>query len=243
MYLNRMGHHNKVQYFQLPLSLKNPINILISIHILFFVLYCALGYFGFLEYKINDGETIEQFIQSALGLSFYDTSWQYGLLSVFTYQFVHTNFGEIMLSMIALWIFGHMVAKEIGASKVIFLYLICIVLSASVFILSHFVFTVFSGRCVMEGAYPGALAIMTTSLIFYKSFQIRVYKNISIPLWVICAVIILLSFVFVYKNSIAYILVYVCSVHIGYRFAVNKLSSTVFTKNAIQYSNLRGRLN
>lgn len=243
IYLNRIGYSDKAQNFELPVSIKNPINILISIHILFFILYCILDYTGLLQYLLDDPFESGQFIPSTFALSFYNSGWQYGLLSVFTYQFVHSSVGELLLSTMVLWIFGHILSKQIGANKVVMLYVICVLLSAIVFFLSHVVFTVFSGKSIIEGAFFGVLGVMTTTLVMYKSYQVRVGSNLFIPLWQVVAAVILLSLLFVYKNNMAYILVYGCSIYTGYHFAMNTIPVTFLRDNHLRFDTLKERLN
>lgn len=64
---------------------------------------------------------------------------------------------------------------------------------------------------------------MTTTLILYRSCQLRVSKNIFIPLWQLYGIVLLASLVLVYKNNMAYVLVYVSSMYNGLRYAVSRL--------------------
>lgn len=208
------------RYFELPVIPKDKINVLVFIHVLAFGVYMALWYGGLFP-QFMDQDTLHYYTRDILAVSSRAQdlifSWT---TSLFTYQFIHRNAGELVLSVMMLWLFGHILQKKIGQLRVVAFYFILVILSAIVFNVSHLIFPIFSGPGgIMEGAFGGVLGVMTTAVYFYGRARLRVGKKLRFSVWQIYFAAILLSLVCVYKNNIAYILVYISSVWIGFRYA------------------------
>lgn len=208
------------KFFELPTGLSTNINLLIVIHLLFFALYLFSGWKGSSGQYWSDG-TLNDFVNYDLTAvySFQNIKWQW-FTSIFTYQFVHFNTGEFLLSISMLWLFGNILRNKIGSRRTILLYFAFVVLSAIVYNLSHWIFPVFSGhKGIMDGAFGSVLGIMTTTVFFYGKYRLRISRNITVVLWQIYVVAILLSLVFVCKQNIAYIIVYASSIFMGIKGA------------------------
>jgi membrane associated rhomboid family serine protease len=208
------------RYFELPVIPKDKINVLVFIHLLAFGLYMAMWYGGLFP-EVMDQDTLHYYTRDILAVSSRAQdlifSWTTGL---FTYQFIHRNAGELVLSVMMLWLFGHILQKKIGQLRVVAFYFILVILSAIVFNLSHLLFPIFSGPGgIMEGAFGGVLGVMTTAVYFYGRARLRLGKKLRFSVWQIYFAALLLSLVCVYKNNIAYILVYLSSIWIGFRYA------------------------
>ncbi len=206
--------------FEMPIELKTGINLLIILHLLLFILYSISGWTGLLQQPWADG-TVDDFIRYYLAASSLPDGFQsHWLSSIFTYQFVHFSKGELLLSISMLWLFGHILQSKLGQIKTLMLYFMFVILSAIVFNLSHLIFPIFSGPGgIMEGAFGGTLGIMTITVFLYGKYRLHLSKNIHFPLWKIYVAALLLSFIFVYKHNIAYILVYVSSIYIATQYA------------------------
>lgn len=203
-----------------PIGLRNNLNLLILVHFAFFAWYLFSGTNGILGQYLSDG-TLNQFVNYDVpaAYSFQQLQWQ-SFTSILTYQFVHLNAGEFLLSISMLWLFGNMLRHKIGSLKTIVLYFTFVALSAIVYNLSHLLFPIFSGpRGLLDGAFSGVLGIMTTSVYFYGKYQIRIGSNFTCALWVVYVFAILLSLLFVYEHNLAYIIVYVSGIYIGIKCA------------------------
>lgn len=213
------GTHSQ-QHMQLSVGLKNKINILILAHLVTFALYNILGWIGSLNLPFGE-ETIDHFIKYMLALSSraqdLHISWSTGIV---TYQFIHFNIGEVILSLSMLWLFGHILQNRIGQSKVVILYFIFVTISAVIFNISHVIFPIYSGPSeIMDGAFGGVLGIMTTTVFLYGKSRIEISKGRHLQLWHVYVAAVLLSFLWVYKNNMAHILVYICNMYVGARYA------------------------
>jgi len=204
----------------LPTGLRNHINLLVFVHFLFFAWYLLSGPSGLSSQYLSDG-TLNDFVNYDLtaAYSLQEFKWQ-SFTSIFTYQFVHLNAGEFILSISMLWLFGNLLRLKIGSLKTILLYFSFVALSALIYNLSHWVFPIFSGpRGILDGAFCGVLGIMTTTVFFYGKYQLHFYKNWTIALWKVYVVAILISMVFVYEHNIAYIIVYISGIYLGIKSA------------------------
>lgn len=216
------------KFFELPTGVGTNINLLIVIHLLFFALYLFSGWKGSSGQYWSDG-TLNDFVNYDLTgvYSLQHIKWQW-FTSIFTYQFVHFNTGEFLLSISMLWLFGNMLRNKIGSGRIILLYFAFVALSAIVYNLSHWIFPVFSGhKGIMDGAFGSVLGIMTTTVFFYGKHQLRIGRNITLVLWQIYVIAIVLSLVFVCKQNIAYIFVYASSIGMG-------IKSAEFIKDSMQ---------
>jgi membrane associated rhomboid family serine protease len=222
IYYDCIGKYSSAKkYFELPAFLKDKLNLLIVIHLLTFAVYIIVKLDGWLDQPVN-GETVKEFIRHFFALSSraqdFLSQWS---ISIFTYQFIHLNWGELLLSISMLWLFGHILQNKLAQSRIILYYFILVTISAIVFNLSHLIFPIYSGPGGrMEGAFGGVLGIMTTTVFFYGKIKFHIFRNLYLQLWQIYALAILLSLEVVYKNNIAYILVYICSIYIGIRYAI-----------------------
>jgi len=223
IYLSETGRPETEQTLYIP-GWKSEINVLILVHFAFFVIYALTRWLGWLDIPLNDG-TIGDFVNYFFALPGDAKTTHAGWLSgILIHQFVHVSLFEFVISMSALWFFGHILKTLIGERKVIILYLATIVISAVAFILSHYVFKIFSGHgTIMEGAFAGALGVMTTTVAFFKSHQIRVFGRIFFQLWQIYAVVLLISLTLLFKPSIAYAIVYLSSIWIGGQYAISRI--------------------
>src|SRR5690606_19157704 len=134
------------------------LNILILVHVAFFLLYFVAKWMGWLNVQINEstiGNLVNDFLAIPGNANY--IGWFTGIL---IHQFVHISPWEVLLSMSVLGFFGHILQASIGERKVIILYLVTIVLSGIAFVLSHRIFQIFSGHgTIMEGAFAGALGV------------------------------------------------------------------------------------
>lgn len=220
--------------FTFSIGLGNKINLLILIHFAFFALYLFSGPNGFLGKYWSDG-TLNHFVNYDVptAYSFRQVQWQ-SFTSIFTYQFVHLNAGEFLLSISMLWLFGNMLRNKIGSLKTIVLYFSFVGLSAIVYNLSHILFPIFSGpRGLLDGAFSGVLGIMSTTVFFYGRHQFRLGTHIKCELWMVYVVAILLSLFFVYEHNIAYIIVYVSGIYMGVKVAelIRKIEQSAVLKS------------
>jgi membrane associated rhomboid family serine protease len=207
----------------IPAGLKSEINLLVFVHLLFFLLYAVIDRTGLFEQSLADG-TVSDFIGTRLALSHRIEDMQsYWWAGIFTYQFVHSDFLELILSVGLLWLFGHILKTKIGERKVILLYVTCVTFAAIAFFLSHFVFRIFSADTgIMEGAFCGTLGIMTACVIYSGTSQLHLYGGKSVALWkvfVFGTAFYLISF---YQHNMAYILMLICSSYTGYRYAFTR---------------------
>ncbi len=188
--------------FEFSTGLRSQLNLLILLHILFFV-------------------ALDDRIYSSLAVSSRSQDWPFNwTTSLFTYQFVYLNVGELLLSVSMLWLFGHILKKRVGQWKVIIFYFALAFISALVFNLSHLVFPIFSGPGgFMEGAFGGVLGVMTAGVMLYGRHRFQMGKYISFRLWQVYSFALLLSFMMVYKNNVAYVLVYACNIYLGIKYA------------------------
>jgi len=189
----------------LHIGLKSKINLLILVHILLYVLFTGFG-------QDTTGN-----LASWLAISSADMQAR-GWANVFTYHFIHLSKAEFLLSMSMLWLFGNMLQEKLGQRKVILLYFLSVTLSGVVFMLSHLIFPVFSGNHgMLDGSFSGVLTIMTIAVLLYKSHKLRIGRKILLPVWQIYLLVLLISFAMVYKHNMAYILIYACSIYIGFK--------------------------
>ena len=225
IYLSIIGKPDSEKALEVPFTTNSGINMLITAHVLFFILYFAMRAVGLLDYPVLAG-TIGDFVRDFLAIPGRTHTLHSGWISgIFIHQFVHFDPFELLLSTSVLWFFGHILQGLLGQRTVIMLYFVTVVLSATAFILSHYVFEIFSGHgTIMEGAFAGALGVMTTTVIFFRSHQVRVFGKIYFALWQIYAVVLLISLLFLFKPSMAYALVYVSSIWIGGQYAISRLS-------------------
>lgn len=207
-------------FFEFSIGLRSLLNLLILLHILFFAVYCIIDWNGLLALPWSDG-TIDDQIHKSLAVSSRAQDWPFNwTTSIFTYQFVHFSTGELLLSISMLWLFGHMLKKRVGQWKVIVFYFALACMSALVFNLSHLVFPIFSGPGgFMEGAFGGVLGVMTAGVMLYGGHRFQFGRHISFYLWQVYSIALLFSFMTVYKNNIAYVLVYACSMYVGIKYA------------------------
>lgn len=219
--LSLVGRQRAAVLVEAPLGRGSKINTLIWIHIAFFALYAIPWMFGWLHLPVGDG-TIADFIDRFVALPEPGmAAWPGGII---THQFVHFNPVELLLSIFALWFFGHLLSELVGEQKVIILYFATVLVSALVFVLSHYVFRVFSGHgAIMDGAFAGVLGVMTTTVILFRSHSIRVLGKTFVPLWQIYAAVIVVALALLFKPSIAYIFVYICSISFGIHYALRML--------------------
>ncbi len=218
--------NNKRRIIVIPTGLNSEINLLVFAHLVFFLLYIAAEAVGLLEHPVSEG-TVADFIRANLGLSYrigeLSSNWW---ISIFTFQFVHSDFLELMLSMGILWFFGHILKTHIGERKVVALYFACTVLSGIVFLASRLTFKIFSaGTGMMEGAFSGALGVMTAAVVFAGSSKWQVLGTRLIPLWHTSLIAVVLYLLFFYQHNMAYILVLACSIYTGYKYPLYRLRS------------------
>ncbi|GEP98260.1 rhomboid family intramembrane serine protease [Chitinophaga cymbidii] len=206
--------------FHFSVSLKDKLNLLILAHLILYFTYLVLGWVGTLEAPFGEGKVDDIFRHFlALSANANDalSNWS---ASLFTYQFMHFNFAELLISMSALWFFGHILKSRVGVTKVVVLYFIFAVISAVIFNIAHIIFPVFAGPGeIMDGAFGGVLGVMTIATSLYSKVRFRLNDRIQPALWQIYAVVVLLSLFLVCKNNIAYILVYAAGIYLGARYA------------------------
>ncbi len=211
---------DSISSFRVSISLRSRINFLILAHLLLFVLYLAGSQSGLPDQSWLNS-TLDDFIKYRLTVSsnLEDIAAQWGV-GIFTYQFIHFSGGELLLSVSMLWLFGHILQSKIGTWRVILLYFGFSLLSALLFYASHLVFPIFSGpNTIMYGAFGGVLGVMSTTVFLYGKHRLQLNRRLSPALWQIFAAGLLLSFVLVYENNMAYIIVYIGSIYAGCRYA------------------------
>lgn len=216
---------------------NNGINLMIMAHILIFVVYTAATSTGLFEVQVGE-LTIGDYVQRYLTLTGGEDQTLAGWVSgIAAYQFIHINPWELLVSMSTLWFFGHMLRSRLDEQKVLSLYLVTILVAAIAFVLSYYVFQVFTGRStVMAGAFSGALGVATAATFLNRTHSIRVGRRM-IPLWRIYVWGVLLPTALILKPSIAYVIVYIISIWVGGRYGQlmsNKLApATMRINNSI----------
>lgn len=221
----RLVKSDKKESVTIRAGLTSELNLLVFAHLIFFLLYITAESVGLLEYPLSQG-SLADFIRANLGLSYrigeLQSNWW---ISIFTFQFVHSDVLEFLLSMGILWFFGHILKHHIGERKVIVLYFACTALAGIVFLTSRLAFKIFSaGAGMMEGAFSGSLGVMTAAAILAGSYHLQLGSRL-VSVWKLSAVLgglYLLSF---YQHNMAYILVVVFSLYAGYRYAFSRLRS------------------
>ena len=211
LYLSTIGHPEREETLNINMHWRNPVNLLVLLHAGFFLLCTIAKLVGFtdsLRYALSlPGDDVR--VQMVAGL--------------FTHPFVHFSAVEFLISMGALWLFGHILQSALPALKVMTLYWILTLLSAAAFLLSHFVFEIFSGRgALLEGAFPGVLGIVTVTMVLFRSHQLR-FRNKFIPLWHIYVVVLIASFTTLLKPSFAYAMAYGASIWMGGQYGLGRL--------------------
>lgn len=211
IYMSTIGQPNSPKTLHIDLQWKKPVSVLILVHV-------GLSLLCFLAAGIGFGDTV----RNALALSGGEIRPQM-LSGLLTYPFVHLSPIAFVISVGALWFFGSILQTIMPPTKVVFLYVVTTLLSGVAFLLSHFVFKVFSGYgVVMEGTFAGALGIMTAALVFFRNYQVRIL-NTNIPLWQIYTVTVILALVLISKPSLAYVLAYLAAIWFGGQYAASKL--------------------
>lgn len=207
------------KFFELPVGLKDNINLLIFVHLAAFACFLILGGtsligHGFANQAIHD--QVRDFLALSSRVQDIPHHWLMGLV---TYQFIHFRLGELLLSVSMLWLFGHILQHRIGQYKVILYYFALVVISAIVFNLAHVIFPIFAQPGgILDGAFGGVLGVMTTTVYLYGRLRFRFGKSFQVQLWQIYVAALLLSLVLVCKDNIAYILVYASGIYIGIRY-------------------------
>lgn len=212
---------------------KSGINVLVLIHTFFFLVFTVIQWAGWLDAPLSDG-TIRDFVKEFFVFS---RDSKYGpidwMSAIVVYQFVHVSVVEFLLSMSVLWIFGHILRVLVGEGKVIVLYLVAVIFSGISFVLSHYIFEIFSGHStIMEGAFAGALGVMTATVVIFRSYHVRFFGTISLALWQIYAAVLLISVALLFKPSMACILAYLSSIWLGCRYAINLTDKSQVTERS-----------
>ncbi|WP_119081073.1 rhomboid family intramembrane serine protease [Chitinophaga alhagiae] len=206
--------------FQFSFALKDQLNLLIIAHLLLYAAYLALGWAGTLDAPLGEGK-VDDLFRHFLPLSAHAddvvSNWSASLV---TYQFIHSNFAELLISMTMLWFFGHILKSRVGAVKVVMLYFIFAVISALTFNIAHIIFPIFAGPGeIMDGAFGGVLGVMTVATSLYGKTRFRLSNRIQPTLWQIYAGVVLLSLFLVCKNNISDVMVYAVTIYLGARWA------------------------
>lgn len=222
LYYDYLRHGaRKHSCLELPVSLGDNINLLIMVHVAAFAVFVALGGTrligsGYADQAIHDH--VRNFVALSSGIGDFSHHWLTGL---FTYQFVHFRMGEVLLSAAMLWLFGHVLQQRIGQTKVVIYYFVLTLLSAMVFNVAHLLFPVFANPGdILYGAFGGVLGVMTTAVFLYGKRELHIRKSFTIPLWAIYAVGIVWSLATVYKNNLAFILLYAFNIYAGVRYGI-----------------------
>ncbi|HEY8402830.1 MAG TPA: rhomboid family intramembrane serine protease [Cytophagaceae bacterium] len=234
LYLNKNGKYDDSKYYvNAPFNLSSEINRLILAHLILYIIYLLIKYLVFTGYTIS-GQSIAYLVEHSLSLSSKPevlpkaVSW----ISLFSFQFIHFNAGELLLSMFLFWLFGHILSMELGERKVILLYFIFTILSGVVFLLSHQLFQILSGpRGIMEGAITGVLAIMTITVTLNSSHHLYIGKDQRISLWHVYLCACLLAFMLVYKHNISFIITYLFSIFGGLHYGNMILNGKEITES------------
>lgn len=199
---------------------KSEINQLILLHGILYLFYTLVRW---LEVQsIMDIGLVSFVHQNLIVYLRIDDIFSFNWFSIFTYQFIHTRFSEILFNMIVLGFAGHLLAKQTSERHVVMLYFVGTFMSAVVFLLSHMVFNVLSGNAVMMGAQGGTLLVMAAAALHYRTTEVQVFniRMVGWKLWILC---VLLSFLIHYNNTIAYYFVVTGSTYAGARYAVWQL--------------------
>lgn len=138
--------------------------------------------------------------------NFYMRPWQaYQLL---TYGFVHAGPWHVGLNMFMLWMFGRIIEQRLGRKEFLLFYLVAIVFSGLVWVLSKNVWLLASddGRLIWQtmnqlpagdlrvphvvGASGGVVAVFLLFVLFYPRQTVYLWGLIAVPAWVIGALLI-----------------------------------------------------
>lgn len=218
---------------RVPVELDSWMNLLIFSQILIFALYTFSYYTEVLDFPYG-GETIYDFVTRGLALSSATEDLSgLGWLSVFSYSFFHFRIGDLLVNTASLWFFGKILQCKIGEGKVLQLYLLSTSFSAGVFIASHLIFPIFSDPGgIMEGAFGGALGLMSATVAFYGSYRVHLFRKVSFSIKEIYLLAFVLSLTFTFKDNLAYILVYISSTYLGHYYALSYKRHALKEQNA-----------
>lgn len=218
VYIGNIDHEDSEKAVHIPVRWNSEVNLLIYLHGILFLTWLAADLTGILSEPFNEG-TLADFVKWSVALpgpSRLSANW---IGNLFTYQFVHFNLAEFVLSMSILWFFGHILASFIGERRVVMLYLITTIVAAVAFLFSHMIFPVFSGDTIMEGAFAGALAVMTAVVVFLRSYTLRLFQKFSLSFPMIYILILIVSVPVIFKSSMAYVFLYAASICSGVKYA------------------------
>lgn len=197
-----------------PFRASSIINILILIQVFLFVANFLVGWLT------ETGMYNLSYLQSLSAISInHQQPFYKG--SIFIHQFIHTSLAALFLNTLTLWVFGHLLKQQIGDRDVVINYLLGSLLASAVYIVSHYVFQVFSGHASLEGSYGGSLTLIAASTVFFRNRLVSLL-NVSVPFWKASMSAIGLNFVLQYQNNIAFILITIACVYFGVRYAARQ---------------------
>lgn len=178
-------------------------------------------YTGWLSSEFS-GSTVNELINNSLALSSEkEALTERWTSALFTYPFIHFELGEFVLSMLMLWIFGHILSQRVGVGRVLFLYALFTILAGIAFNVSHIIFPVFSGLGgTMEGAFAPVLGIMSATAVLMNKRRLYIGSVASISLLQLYAFCLLIGLFVACKNNIAYVMAYLICIYAGLLFAI-----------------------
>lgn len=207
-----MKNRNTSPTLALPVRFNTGINMLILANILVFMTYTILHLTGFYA--------IDKLLHTRLILSSGIHEWVPNAWSILTYQFVHINIAELLISMSMLWLFGNVLQQEIGIKKVLLLYLLCSIAAAVTFLLSHAVLPVFSGyHGMFEGSFGAVAGVMTATITLFPRHCIKTGTHHEVPLVYIYAAVVCIGMLFICKHNMAHVLAYIACLYTGFKYA------------------------
>jgi len=122
--------------------------------------------------------------------------------AILTYMFTDEHVFRFIANMFWLWAFGYILQDLAGNRKLIPLYVFAGLFSAAFYIIAYHVFPKLNGQistAFLAGANPSVMAIAIAATAIASDYRIFPMINGGIPLWILTAVYILISF-----SSIAY---------------------------------------
>lgn len=156
---------------------KVTIILIISNIIMFFLMRSLLGF----------GVISEQLFTSIF-VWFPENLLKLKIISMFGSMFMHASVGHLFSNMIALFIFGRVVEKELGSMKMFFVYLgsgvISFIVSSIIYI---FVLESNVGAVGASGAIMGLISVAILFKPFYLSFNLLIPLPIMILGWLALA--------------------------------------------------------
>lgn len=174
---------------------NNSLVMLITLHLVVFVLFQFISVFYFFSFP--KGQSEAKFINDIYnnlaipgGFSeFIQKPW-----TLITYMFYHHGIWHIIGNMLWLWMFGYIFHDVTGNKKIIPLFIYGALGGAIAFLLAYnFIPTLRTENVNMVGASAGVMAIVVATTMLAPGYRIFPFINGGIPLWVLTAIYLIID--------------------------------------------------